>query len=160
MIHNIFPGPHLMTEQPELVSGIYVSMFVLNIIIFALLFLFTRQIARLAEIHAVVLGSAILMLSFIGAYSVSNSMTDVWIAFSAGIFGYFARRLGFPIIGLMLGIILGSMIEERLRQTLSIGRGSIGILVERPISLAILVAIILIVGFSTMSAFKRHKQND
>lgn len=160
LIHNIFPGPTLMTDQPELVSGIYVSMFVLNIIIFVLLFLFTRQIARLAEIHPVVLGSAILMLSFIAAYSVGNSMTDVWIAFGAGIFGYFARRLGFPIIGLMLGIILGSMIEERLRQTLSIGRGSIGILVERPISLAILVAILLIVGFSTMSAFKRRKQND
>ena len=145
LIHNIFPGPQLIAEQPELVSGIYVSMFVLNLMIFALLFLFTRQIARLAEIHPVVLGCSILMLSFIGAYSVSNSMFNVWIAFAAGVFGYFSRRLGFPVIGLMLGIILGPMIEERLRQTLSIGRGDITIILERPVSLGIFIVTILIV---------------
>lgn len=157
LIHNIFPGPQLIAEQPELVSGIYVSMFVLNIFIFIFLFFFTRQIARLAEIHPVVLGSGILMLSFIGAYSVSNSMTNVWIALGAGIFGYFARRLGFPIIGLMLGIILGPMIEERLRQTLSIGRGDITILFDRPISLGILIVITIIIAGSILSS--RRKGN-
>lgn len=155
LIHNIFPGPQLISEQPELVSGIYVSMFILNIIIFTFLFFFTKQIARLAQIHPVVLGTAILMLSFIGAYSVSNSMTNVWIALGAGIFGYFARRLGFPIIGLMLGIILGPMIEERLRQTLSIGRGDIMIILDRPISLGLLVTIILVVAGSMWAAHKR-----
>lgn len=160
LIHNIFPGPQLITDQPELVSGIYVSMFVLNIMIFAFLYFFTRHIARLAEIHPVVLGCSILMLSFIGAYSVSNSMTDVWIAFGAGIFGYFARRLGFPIIGLMLGIILGPMIEERLRQTLSIGRGDIFIILERPVSLALLVAIALIVGGAIFASLRRRTQHD
>lgn len=159
LIHNIFPGPQLVSEQPELVSGIYVSMFVLNIMVFAILFLFTRQIARLAEIHPVVLGSSILMLSFIGAYSVSNSMTNVWIALGAGIFGYFARRLGFPIIGLMLGVILGPMFEERLRQTLSIGRGDIGILLQRPISLAILIVIVCVIAFSIHSTLKRRRAN-
>ena len=159
LIHNIFPGPQLVSEQPELVSGIYVSMFVLNIMVFAILFLFTRQIARLAEIHPVVLGSSILMLSFIGAYSVSNSMTNVWIALGAGIFGYFARRLGFPIIGLMLGVILGPMFEERLRQTLSIGRGDIGILLQRPISLAILIVIVCVIAFSIHSTWKRRQAN-
>ena len=155
LIHNIFPGPQLISEQPELVSGIYVSMFILNIIIFTFLFFFTKQIARLAQIHPVVLGTGILMLSFIGAYSVSNSMTNVWIALGAGIFGYFARRLGFPIIGLMLGIILGPMIEERLRQTLSIGRGDIMIILDRPISLGLLVTIILVVAGSMWAAHKR-----
>lgn len=157
LIHNIFPGPQLINDHPELVSGIYVTMFVLNIIIFIFLFLFTRQIARLAEIHPVVLGTSILMVSFIGAYSVSNSITNVWIALGAGIFGYFARRLGFPIIGLMLGIILGTMIEERLRQTLSIGRGEITILFERPISLGIFVVIVVIIAGSAFSAYRRRK---
>lgn len=159
LIHNIFPGPQLIMEQPELVSGIYVSMFFLNIVIFGFLFFFTRQIARLAEIHPVVLGSAILLLSFIGSYSVSNSMTDVWIAFAAGIFGYFARRLGFPIIGLMLGIILGPMFEERLRQTLSIGRGDITIILDRPVSLALSIVIVLIVSGAVYTSLRRITDN-
>jgi putative tricarboxylic transport membrane protein len=157
MIHNIFPGPRLIIEQPELVSGIYASMLVLNLIIFALLILFTRQIARLSQIHPVILGVAILLLSFIGAYSVSNSIINVWIALGAGIFGYFARRLGFPVIGLMLGMILGPMIEERLRQSLSISNGNLSVLVERPISLVILLLIVAVLGTSIAGAFRRKK---
>lgn len=156
LIHNIFPGPQLIAEQPELVSGIYVSMFVLNIFIFGFLFFFTHHIARLAQIHPVVLGVSILMLSFIGAYSVSNLMANVWVAFGAGIFGYFARRLGFPIIGLMLGIILGPMIEERLRQTLSIGRGDITIILDRPISFGLFIVICLIIAGSIWAARNRR----
>ncbi len=157
MIHNIFPGPRLIIEQPELVSGIYASMLVLNLIIFALLILFTRQIARLSQIHPVILGVAILLLSFIGAYSVSNSIVNVWIALGAGIFGYFARRLGFPVIGLMLGMILGPMIEERLRQSLSISNGNLSVLVERPISLVILLLVVAVLGTSIVGAFRRKK---
>lgn len=96
------------------------------------------------------------MLSFIGAYSVSNSMANVWVAFGAGIFGYFARRLGFPIIGLMLGIILGPMIEERLRQTLSIGRGDITIILDRPISFGLFIVICLIIAGSIWAARNRR----
>ncbi|MEZ5844247.1 MAG: tripartite tricarboxylate transporter permease [Hyphomicrobiaceae bacterium] len=157
IIHNIFPGPQLFAEQPQLVSGIFASMFLMNIMIFLILLFSARYVAKLAEIPPGPLSVGILLLSFIGAYSVANNFANVWIALIAGIFGYVARRLGLPIVGLMLGIILGPLIEERLRQTLSIGQGSIGYIVERPISLAMIAAILMIVALSVVRAIRERR---
>ncbi|GGO85423.1 hypothetical protein GCM10011348_33920 [Marinobacterium nitratireducens] len=155
MVHNVFPGPRLFEQSPELVNGIYVSMLLMNIFIFVLLLSLTRWCSLVTRINPKVLGVTILALAFVGAYSVNLSLVDVWLALGFGVFGYLARRLGLPVFPLILAMVLGPIIETRLRQSLTISDGSLWIFVERPISLAVVSIMALILIFIASSAIRR-----
>lgn len=160
-VHNIFPGPRLFEQSPDLINGIYASMLVINAFIFVFLLSLSRWAGVMTRINPLVLGVTILSLAFVGAYSLNLSMSDVWIALACGLFGYSARRLGLPVVPLILGMVLGPIIENRLRQSLSISDGSLMIFLERPISLAVfsILALILvwIIGSALIGKLSRKK---
>lgn len=138
VVHGVFPGPNLFSERPELVGGVMVSMLFINVVIMLLLVLLVRYVAMCVRIDPRILGLVILALCFVGAYSLSNSFYLVWVAFAFGVFGWLCALAGLPAVPLVLGMVLGDLLESSLRQALGVSDGSFLIFIERPVS-AVLV---------------------
>jgi putative tricarboxylic transport membrane protein len=146
-IYGIQPGPLLFTEQPVLVWGLLASFFIGNLILLVLNLPLAPVFAQLLRVPYGYMYPLILFTSFVGAYSISNNMFSVWIVFGSGLVGYAMKRLGFPVAPLVMGLVLGPLLEKALVQTSAIGDGSLLILFTRPLSLTVLVlAVLLSVG--------------
>lgn len=156
IVHGIVPGPTLFTDRPEIVSGVFVALLVLNVLILALLALTVRPLARLAYLDPRVLGMVILALCFVGAYSAANSMFYVGVAAAFAAFGWACARTGLPTIPLILGLVMGDTLESSLRQALAISEGSLAIFVTRPMSAGLLAATVLLVVFGPLAARLRR----
>jgi putative tricarboxylic transport membrane protein len=149
MIHGITPGPFLMQNQGPMLYAIFLSLILSNILLLCMGFWFIR-IAR----HALVLDkrlllSVVLFLACVGSYAVSRSLFDVGLMFAFGALGYAMRRLGFTPIPMIIAFVLGPLLEDGLRRSLSLSGGSLDIFFQRPITIGILLlatlAIILLV---------------
>lgn len=154
-VHNVFPGPQLFSTETDLVYGIYISMAIINLFIFAALLGLSRWSYLVSKIDNRLLGVIILSLSLIGTYSINLDLANVWIALFFGVFGYIGRRIGLPMVPMILGIVLGPILEYRFVQTLTISDGSLMIFLERPISLGLITFMAIVV---TLSLFKQLKK--
>ncbi len=147
VVHGVFPGPNLFSERPELVSGVMVSMLLINVVIMLMLVLLVRYVALCVRIDPRLLGLSILALCFIGAYSLSNSFYLVWVAFACGVFGWMCALAGLPAVPLVLGMVLGDLLEGSLRQALGVSDGSFMIFLERPVSALLVGACALMLAW-------------
>lgn len=143
VVHGVFPGPNLFGERPELVSGVMVSMFLINVVIMLMLVLLVRYVAMCVRIDPRILGLVILALCFVGSYSLGNSFYLVWVAFAFGVFGWLCALAGLPAVPLVLGMVLGDLLESSLRQALGVSDGSFLIFLERPVSALLVVGCVL-----------------
>jgi putative tricarboxylic transport membrane protein len=158
VVHGIVPGPALLTERPEIVTGVFAALLVLNVLILALLVLGVKGLARLAYVDARLLGLGILALCFVGAYSAANSMGYVWIALAFGVFGLLCARMSIPTIPLILGMVMGDTLEASLRQVLAVSDGSLMPFVTRPMSATMVGGAMLIVLWPWLGrAFKTRR---
>lgn len=139
MIHGLRPGPLLFQGNPDFVWGLIVSMYLGNIALLVLNLPLVKLWVKIAEIPYPILGPFILLLSFVGTYSVRNSMFDVWACLVFGIIGYFLQKLKFPSAPLVLALILTPMMESAFRQALAMSRGSYTIFISSPIAVVLLV---------------------
>lgn len=146
ILYGIKPGPLLFTTNKDLVWTVIGSMYIGNIMLLILNLPLVGFWARISTIPYKYLGPVILGVCVIGAYSPRNTMFDVWFALGAGIMGYVMRKLNWPAGTLMLGFILGPMIEVSLRQAMSMGGPKI--LFTRPITVALLLLAITAVVIS------------
>jgi putative tricarboxylic transport membrane protein len=112
--------------------------------------------ARLALIPYRFMAPAILVVCFIGAYSVRNRMFDAWMAVFFGLLGYLFDKVEIPVFPLVMTLILGNMLESNLGQMLTISGGSFGILVARPIALGLLLGTGAIIAYSVYTAYRRR----
>lgn len=147
MVHGVFPGPNLFSEQPELVSGIMVSMLLLNVVILLMLVFLVRYVAMCVQLDPRLLGMVILALCFIGSYSLGNSLYFTWVAFGFGMFGWLCALSGLPAVPLVLGMVLGDLMETSVRQALNIGEGSPAVFFSRPVSATLMVVVILMLAW-------------
>ncbi len=154
MVHNVFPGPQLFTTSGDLVYGIYISMMLMNLFIFVALLGMSRWSYLISRIDNRILGILILSLALIGTYSINLDLANVWIALFFGIFGYIGRRLGLPMVPMILGIVLGSILEYRLVQSLTISDGSLMIFLERPIALILILITLTAILFTLFNVFR------
>jgi len=118
MIHKLNPGPELFNKEPGLVYGIFVSLFFANIFMLIIGLLGNKLWVKIIAAPKSMLYPIILALSFIGSYFIQNSVFDVGICISFGILGWLLKRGNFPTAPVILGLILGKMIEENLRLSL------------------------------------------
>jgi putative tricarboxylic transport membrane protein len=141
------PGPLLISENPALFWGLVASMYVGNIMLLILNLPLVPLFAQILRVPYYVLYPAILGISTIAVYSVSNSMFDVWMLSVFGLVGYLMRKLDFPAAPLILGLVLGDGMERALRQSLMMSQGELSILFTRPISAVMLlfVAVLLVI---------------
>jgi putative tricarboxylic transport membrane protein len=143
IVHGVTPGPALVNERPELFWGVIASMWIGNMILVILNLPLIGVWVRLLLVPYHLLYPAILAFCAIGAYTIGNSSFDVWIMAGAAALGYGASKLGCEPAPLLLGFILGPLMEENLRRALLFSRGSWSVFVERPISAGILAVTVL-----------------
>jgi putative tricarboxylic transport membrane protein len=139
MIYGLSPGPVLFEQHGDFVWAVIASMFVGNVMLLILNLPLVGLWAKLIRIPYGILAPVILLLCFIGAYSVRNSMFDVLIALVFGVVGYFCQKYRWPVIPLILCFILGPILEQSLIQSMAMSAGSPWIFFERPISLTLLL---------------------
>jgi putative tricarboxylic transport membrane protein len=156
LIQGITPGPQVMVTHPDLFWGLIASMWIGNIMLLVLNLPLIGIWIRLLSMPYRLLFPAILTFSCIGVYSINNSAFDVGIAAFIGVLGYLFRRLGLAPAPLVLGLILGPILEENLRRSMLISQGDPSIFITRPISLVLLLAAIGIIVFSVLSGRRKR----
>ncbi len=139
-IHGIVPGPQVMTRNPDLFWGMIASMWIGNLMLLIINLPLVGLWVRLLKVPYHLMFPAILMFCCIGIYSINSLPTDVMFIGLFGIVGYILIKFGFEPAPLLLGFVLGKLLEENLRRALILSRGSLETFIERPIS-AVLLAI-------------------
>jgi putative tricarboxylic transport membrane protein len=134
IIWGLQPGPMLFKEHPDFVWGLIASMYTGNVIGVAMVLLFVPLFASILRIPFAILTPLIISVCAIGAYSVHNSMIDVWYMLIFGVIGYVFKKLDYPLAPLVLALVLGDLAENALRQSLIMSQGSLLILFTRPIA--------------------------
>jgi len=143
LLHNIQPGPQIMTKQPALFWGLIASMWIGNLMLVVLNLPLVGLWVKLLSIPYRLLHPAIILFCCIGVYTLSNNITDVFIAALFGLVGYVLSKIGCEPAPMLLGFVLGPMMEEYFRRALLIERGDPSVFFTRPIS-AILLSIALV----------------
>src|SRR5580698_6149565 len=144
-IHGIVPGPQVMTERPELFWGMIASMWIGNLMLVILNLPLIGIWVKLLSVPYRLLFPAIMAFSAIGIYSVNNSSFEIYLTALFGVLGFVWSNLGFPPAPLLLGFVLGPMMEENLRRAMLMAKGDPSVFVTRPISLAFIVITAIIV---------------
>ena len=159
IIQGITPGPAVMTEQPSLFWGIIVSMWIGNLFLVVLNLPLIGIWVKMISVPYHFLYPAILVFCCIGAFSLGNKVFDIYLLAGFGVLGYIFSKLKCEPAPLLLGFILGPMMEEYLRRALLLSRGDFSVLVTRPISATMLAiaAIALIVVFMPSIRKKREE---
>jgi TctA family transporter len=158
MIHGIQPGPNVISEQPELFWGLIASMWIGNLMLVILNLPLVGLWVRLLTFPYHLLFPTIIVITGIGVFSFSNSMFDVWMLIIFSVAGYVLVRLKCEPAPLLLGFILGPMMEEHLRRALLLSRGDPMVFIERPISATMLVVAALLIFAPALSIIRRRRE--
>jgi putative tricarboxylic transport membrane protein len=159
MIHNIQPGPQIVINQPELFWGMIASMWVGNLMLVVLNLPLIGMWVKLLSVPYRVLFPSILLFCGIGIYTLSYSTFDIQLAMLFGLLGYVFAKLGCEAAPLMLGFILGPMMEETLRRALLLSRGDPSVFVTNPISLCMLAAAAILLVVVILPAVRKKRED-
>ncbi|WP_231582170.1 tripartite tricarboxylate transporter permease [Puniceibacterium sp. IMCC21224] len=157
-IHGIAPGPKLLTDQPALFWGLIMSFWVGNLMLLVLNIPMIGIWVKLLLVPNRFLYPAILMFIAIGTLSLHNNTFDVWLVIGFGLLGILMRWLAFPAAPLLLGFVLGPMMEEHFRRAMLLSRGDPATFVERPISATVLGLAVLMLVWGVVSHRKTRKR--
>jgi len=156
LVHGLIPGPMLFIEAGSMVYAIFATMLVAYLMVLAYGYFGAYLFAAILKVKESILVPIILVISFIGAYAVNSSLFDVGMALIFGILGYVLNKFNFPLAPILMGIILGPIAEEGLRQSLMVSDGSWSILVTQPISAVFLsVTLLIVLRKAYVLAFKK-----
>jgi TctA family transporter len=155
IMHGIQPGPRLMTEQPELFWGLIVSFGIGNVMLLILNIPLIGIWVAILKIPYRMLYPAILVFIGLGVYSVNSNTFDILMVAVIGLMGYGMMVMRFEAAPLLLGFVLGPLMEENLRRALLISRGQMSTFIDRPISATLLALSLALVLWSFFAAFRR-----
>ncbi|OZI69809.1 tripartite tricarboxylate transporter permease [Bordetella genomosp. 2] len=139
-LYNITPGPVLFDTKPELVWGLIASLFIANVLLFVMNVPMVRVFSKVLSVPGWLMVPGILSISYIGVYAINAGTFDLLMVVGIGTIGYFLRKFGVPMAPLVLGVVLGNMMEQNLRRALSITNGDISVLFESSVSIGLWVA--------------------
>jgi putative tricarboxylic transport membrane protein len=160
LIHGLAPGPALFTERPDLMYSIFIGLFIINLLMMVIGLVAIRFAARLIMVPTAVIVPTVMLLSFVGVYSVSNSMFNVGVLLGAGVLGYVIRKLGYSIAPLAIGFVLGPILENSLRQSLVIADGSVTEFFNSTISLTIYALLLLTILWGQVRRGGKEKADE
>ena len=144
-VHNVVPGPQLFQNSMDFVVALYLALLILNVLDIIFLLFSTNVLLKVIEIPSRFLGIAVLTLSFVGVYSLRNSVIDCAIAGAFGIFGFILKRLDLPIVPIILGMVLGGIMESKLRTSMMRVKTPLDF-IDRPIAFILFLIILAVVG--------------
>jgi len=156
-IYGIQPGPEVMTQRPELFWGLIASMWIGNLMLVVLNLPMIGIWVKLLKVPYRLLFPAIMAFSAIGIYSVNNSSFEIYLTALFGVVGFVWMKLGCSPAPMLLGFVLGPMMEENLRRAMLSSKGDITVFVTRPISLTFVIATVLIVVVMVAPAVRRRR---
>jgi len=158
-IHNIQPGPQVMTSNPQLFWGLIASMWIGNAMLIILNLPLIGMWIKLLTVPYRWLFPSIVLFCAIGVYSTNNNTWDIWMVAIFGVIGYSFIKLGCEPAPLLLGLILGPMMEENLRRALLLSRGDWSVFITRPLSASLLGAAALLLVIVLMPNIKRKRED-
>lgn len=150
-VHNVVPGPGLFQFQMDFVMALYIALLVLNVLVLGFLLISTGFLLKLLAIPQRFLGITILALSFVGVYSLRSSMTDCALAAGFGWLGYVLKKVDVPIVPIILGMVLGGIMETKLRTSMMRVETAIDF-INRPIAFILFMMILLVIATQLWSA--------
>lgn len=156
-IHGIVPGPLVMTRNPALFWGVIASMWIGNLMLLVINLPLVGVWVRFLSVPYRLMFPAILLFSCIGIYSVNNSPADVLMAAGLAVVGWVFIKLDLETAPLLLGYVLGRLMEENFRRALALARGNIATFVERPVSLGLLAVAVLVLAVAVLPAVRRGR---
>jgi putative tricarboxylic transport membrane protein len=157
-IHGIIPGPQVMTKSPDLFWGMIASMWIGNAFLLVINLPLIGLWVKLLNVPYRLMFSAILLFCCIGIYSINNDPTDVLLTAVFGFVGYAFIKIGFEPAPLLLGFVLGRLMEEKLRQALILSRGDFMTFVNNPVSAVLLFISVAIVVLAVLPAVRKKKE--
>jgi putative tricarboxylic transport membrane protein len=157
-IQGIQPGPQVMTQRPELFWGLIASMWIGNLMLVVLNLPLIGLWVKLLQVPYRLLFPAIMAFSAIGIFSVNNSAFEIHLTALFGVLGFMWMRLGFPLAPMLLGFVLGPMMEEYLRRAMLMSGGDPSVFVTRPISLAFIIATVLILVVMVAPSVRKRRE--
>lgn len=155
-VHNVVPGPQLFQNQMDFVLALYLAMLLLNIFVLIFLLFSTNLLTKIIQIPTRFLGILILILGFVGVYSLRNSATDCAIATGFGVLGLILKRLNLPVVPIILGMVLGNIMEVKLRSAMARVKEPLDF-IDRPIAAILFGLILLIIILHVRTLFKEFK---
>jgi TctA family transporter len=156
-IQGIQPGPEVMTQRPDLFWGLVASMWIGNLMLVVLNLPMIGLWVKLLAVPYRLLFPAIMAFSAIGIYSVNSSSFEIYLTALFGVFGFVCMKLGFPPAPMLLGYVLGPMMEENLRRSMLMSGGDPSVFVTRPISVAFILATALILLAMVVPAVRARR---
>lgn len=157
LVLGVQPGPMLMTERPEIFWGIIASMYIGNVFLLILNLPLIPYFAKVLKVPRPMLISLVIIFSMIGVYSISFNTFDLYMLFLFGVIGFLMRLFSFPAPPFILAFILGGMLEQSFRQSLTISNGSLMIFITNPISLVLLILSLLSFIIPLIQQLKNQK---
>jgi putative tricarboxylic transport membrane protein len=157
-IHGITPGPQVMTQRPDLFWGMIASMWIGNLLLVILNLPLIGIWVKLLSVPYRLLYPAILLFCCIGVYSLNNSAVDVGLALFFGLLGYLFIKLDCEPAPLLLGFVLGPMMEDNLRRAMLLSRGNPGVFFTRPLSLALLLVALALLIVVVLPAVRKKRE--
>ncbi|MBO8157001.1 MAG: tripartite tricarboxylate transporter permease [Bacillaceae bacterium] len=159
LVLGIQPGPLLMTDHPEVFWGVIVSMYIGNIFLLILNLPLIPYIARVLTIPRPMLISMVIMFSVIGVYSISFNTFDLYLLLAFGVIGFLMRMFAFPAPPFILAFILGGMMEQSFRQSMTISNGSFMIFFENKIALALIMLSLLSFAYPIYQNYRKKRSS-
>lgn len=158
-VHNVVPGPGLFQNDMDFVVALYIALLVLNVIVVGFLLVSTGWLVHLTRIPNRFLGMCILLLSFVGVYSIRNLTMDCIIAAVFGLLGFVLKRLNMPIVPIILGMVLGGIMEVKLRASLARVKTPLDF-IDRPIAFLLFCVILIILGSTIWRVWREWRPVD
>ena len=153
---GIKPGPDIFENNPDFLFSLFFALLIINVLVVITLLASTRMIARIIYVPNRLLGAFILMLSFVGVFSIRNSFADAMFAAGFGFLGFILRRLDWPLVPIVLGLVLGQIMIDKL----TAGAGQIKTvfdLVNRPVAGTLFVAILIVIGVTIATSLRTKR---
>jgi putative tricarboxylic transport membrane protein len=139
ILWGLRPGPLLIQDNPQMFWGLVASMYIGNVMLLILNLPMVPLFAQILRLPGYVLYPVILGVSIIGVYSLDQRLFDVWLVGFFGLLGFLMRRLDYPSAPLILGLVLGDLMENAVRQSLMMSNGDVSILYSRPLAATMLL---------------------
>ena len=156
IMYGLKPGPLLMETNPDFFWAVVASLYIGNVMLLILNLPLVNLFAKLLDVPEALLNGLVLALCVLGVYTRESLMTDLYLMIAFGVFGYFAEKHRYPVAPLLLGLVLGNLLEQAFLRSMSVSNGDPTIFFTRPIALAIMLAAIASLAYS-FSKFYRRK---
>ncbi|MFD1037276.1 tripartite tricarboxylate transporter permease [Virgibacillus byunsanensis] len=158
LIHGLQPGPLLFDNNPDVVGSIFISLLLATIAMFIIQSSLMRYFARVIQVPKHILLPVIIIMSMVGTYSANNRIFDLWVLVIFGFIGYILLRNKFNLAPLILGYILGPIIESNWRRGLMASNGDFTLFFTRPLSLLLLIATVLAIVLPLITSRREKKK--